>query len=396
MRLFEPTSSIEKVESDLQKRWESWLRMEKSRRLAWAIFVRSSSCAVEQILTCIQAFDASSTSYHNARSLLSMTEVQMDLPCSSDHWEAESTYAWAALHPWTHLLPVTMSFRDTVNKLFDHTGSALEKVKDEYHRSLLVTCLARTCWDMRETMYEPGAHLPSVRQDTNANIKATISILNQFASPLKSSTRVSTPREFEALVHRMYIIRGGDFLTTDEAIDYMYLIWEKRSRARQAQEHLMQWALRHPEKVRMAAYVGAQLLSIARQFPYNHPREPYQVFHGGLVLWIMAGLLLALPSAKTAQVRSDNPGPRPNKPLVCQLDWLGADDAPEGQALREWIDHGGDYIVRMHGVPHLMSERGPQQVLDQTVSLLRRMPVWGISQPFLNTVLRVLHSDEDS
>ncbi|KAH8891122.1 hypothetical protein GQ53DRAFT_649314 [Thozetella sp. PMI_491] len=375
INLFDEHKSNIRDGEDLQAQWDAWLRVEKSRRLAWVIYAYSSS-----------------TYFHNSRSLLSMLELRMDLPCSVEHWEAETPQAWAALHPWTDKIPHPLAFRPIMASLFDNADSTIERLKDVYHRGLLLAMLARTFWDAREASYEPGDAAFHTTTSTTQRMSEILTIMDKFSRPLTLAT-VYPPREPESLAQRMYLVRTTRTPNADDPVDYMHLVWTRGPRAQEAKDHLERWAQQYPDKVRLSAYLGAQLLSIARQYPYNHPREPYHVFHGGFILWTMASLLI-LPSmtgsmagAPSTSLRSDS------EPKVCCLDWLGGNDTAEAQAIRDWIEHGGNYAVKLHGISDVLSEKGLRQILEQTAETLGRMPVWGIAQNFLNAVLRVLHDE---
>lgn len=315
----------------------------------------------------------------------------MDLPSDSEHWHADSAQAWAALHPWTSSMPSHLPFKSTVDSLFDGTSSALVKVADEFHRFIMVTTLARTYWDLRESAYEPGAPYLPTRAVHSQSIDILMSCMNQFFRPLKSGNKQALYPSLGLIVQQMYLIRTSFVLASDDIADYMHLVWARGPRSKEAQEHLEQWAIQHPKKVRLNVYLAAQALSVVRQCPFNNPREPYYAFHSGFILWSMVSVL-----------RSTQRDPRTwstieassTRRRVCQLDWLGPEDASELQTINDWIECGGEHVLRMYGVPEVDTEQGMQQVLQQTADILKRMPVWGIAQNFLNAILRVLHKED--
>ncbi|KAF1953347.1 hypothetical protein CC80DRAFT_420478 [Byssothecium circinans] len=372
LKLFDHRSSLEDegAEMDVGSRWEAWIRAEKARRLAWAI------CTL----------DASSTYFHNARSLLSMNELKMDLPCSTAHWQAETAQAWAALHPWTHL-PPTKSLRSLLESLSISSPKSAE-ITDACHSHIAAIILARSIWDLRESALEPSAlFFPNDNADLRLQrMQAILSTLQRLTSPLVPSANDLIGQDFASLVQRTYIVHSGGILTAEDAVDHMHIVWAKLgTRSQQAREHLLRWASRCPAQVRTTAHKAAQILSVARRYPYNHPNEPYHVFHSGFILWTMLGLLTELPSSI--------PPPGSNhRRIPCRLDWHGAHDTPEALAVNDWVEHGGyGYIVGMDGAPDLVSEMGMRQVLELAADTLKRMRVWGIAQIFLNAVLRALH-----
>lgn len=58
-----------------------------------------------------------------------------------------------------------------------------------------------------------------------------------------------------------------------------------------AERRLRAWANADPVQPRRMARLGAQLLAISRFYPYNMPREPYNAFRAGLLLWTMVPLI---------------------------------------------------------------------------------------------------------
>lgn len=302
----------------------------------------------------------------------------MELPCSSDRWEAESHQAWAALHPWTDFGPRNISFKATMERLFENGSVTLTEIIDDGHRTILMTMLARAIYDARESGYEayPSPH-------ATPTVERLLAIMEQFDRPVEPSSYILSPYALNAVIQQLHIRWGAYILATDNVCDYLHYIWAGAPRADEAQKVLIQWAQRDPAKVRRTALAAGRLFSIIRQYPCNHPWESYHTFHSAMFLWSVAGLFLSeSPSA------SVHPSSRRT---VCQLDWLGGDDSPEGLAIHEWVQNGGNHILRMHGVPDLVSSEGMQQLLQELANELRRKPVWGIAQNFLNAVLRILH-----
>jgi hypothetical protein len=156
---------------------------------------------------------------------------------------------------------------------------------------------------------------------------------------------------------------------------------------------LRQWADADPAQPRNMARIGAQLLAICRLYPFNMPREPYDAFRAGLLLWTMVPLIRASmvqPMPNDRQAWQDTrTGPRSIR--VCHLDWLGPEDTPEAQTIRDWIEHGGDgFVLRIHGIADICTERGSRQILQSTSDVLRTMQVWGASEAYRDIVVRAL------
>lgn len=371
----------------------------------------------------------------------------MGLPCSREHWEAGSAQAWAALHPWTTSVPPSVSFRDTLNRLFekernlsqhragsDQDGngstdtskrSALDMLPDEFHRMLVATTLVRSVWDLRESLNEPA--MTSVGPFAYAvfpkNMDAVLSVLDSLTTnalePAAASMRPGyngrgvaplTEREFKGLVLRARVSLIAQIIAADGVTDHLSLACANRRTASEATEQrLLAWGLADPTQPRKLVYVGARLLAISRLYPYHYPREPFDALQGGMLMWTMLRLLrkiscdsnfslsaaASVPEiptpASTVAGSVQNQGPL----RICQLDWLGNDDAMEAQATREWIRRGGDeFVLRMHGVSDLGTIEGEKQVLWETADVLRGLRVWGVSKTYLDIVTRALQSQD--
>lgn len=368
-----------------------------------------------------QIFDASATYYRNCRPHLSLVEVKMGLPCSTEHWEAGSAQAWAALHPWTASAPSSLSFRDTINQLFEEDRSssdnstgvggaasisrqtALEKIPDEFHRMLVSTTLVRTVWDLREYLNEPALSSvgPLGYSVFPKSMDAVLSVLDSLTTsalaPAAASMRRGsrehrtsprTERELRGLVLRARISLIAQIIAADGITDHLSQAWSRQRTASEATEQrLIAWARADPVQPRKLVYVGARLLAISRLYPYNYPREPFDALQGGMLVWSMLRLLRKISGQPRQQIQTP--------PRLCQLDWLGHENAPEIQATRDWIEKGGEgYILRMHGVSDLGTPEGENQVMWETADVLRGMQVWGVAKSYLEMVTRALHSGD--
>lgn len=379
----------------------------------------------------------------------------MGLPCSTEHWEAGSAQAWAALHPWTTSVPPSVSFRDTINSLFEdersfnelntesghHGGdatnasrqSALGKIPDEFHRMLVATTLVRTVWDLRESLNEPALASagPLAYSVFPKSMGAVLSVLDNLTTNalVPAAARMHqgysgrglatyTEREFKGLVLRARVSLIAQIIAADGVTDHLSVTWSRQPNGRTASEaaeqRLLAWARADPMQPRKLVYVGARLLAISRLYPYHYPREPFDALQGGMLVWTMLRLLrkmscdpdlslsaasgalgMATPSSKIGDSAPFRQQQHLVTPRICQLDWLGRDDALEIQATREWIRQGGDgFVLRMHGVSDLSTIEGEKQVLWETAEVLRGMRVWGVSETYLDMIHRALQSGD--
>ena len=75
-----------------------------------------------------------------------MSELQMNLPCSTAHWQAETAQAWVALHPWAES-PPTKSLRSQL-ETFSLPNSQPKETPDAYHGHIAAIMLTRSMWDL--------------------------------------------------------------------------------------------------------------------------------------------------------------------------------------------------------------------------------------------------------
>ncbi|KAM3440818.1 hypothetical protein MY4824_001945 [Beauveria thailandica] len=419
--------------SSVQEQWLSWIQAERLRRLAWSIYI----------------FDASATYYRNCRPNISLVEMKVDLPASTSHWEAESSRAWASLQPWTSGAPPrNASFRETLERLVArHSSSSQEsdatqslspdssisaarpgmgrnaEDNDEFHLILMTTTLLRTVWDYRDCvlslqgpapMPELFTHsVPAKDMDTALYLLTTLATTgpleaaasaagaecsNGGAQSFNGLSGLNEERQFHGLVHRTRISLVAQIVAADQISNHLDAEWRRGAASGDqnvrevAAERLRAWGEAHPVETRRMARIGAQLLSISRLYPYHMPREPYDAFRAGLLLWTMAPLIRAATPVASSQA---SPARVATHRRVCQLDWLGDQNSPEGACLQEWIDHGGDhFVLRMHEIPDICTRQGSRQILLSTSKVLQKLHVWGASDVYRDIVLRALREDE--
>ena len=319
----------------------------------------------------------------------------MDLPCRIELWEAESPQAWTDLHAGTSGNPPNKPLGESIDSVFEDHGPVLDAFPDHYQRSLLLMVLIRMLWSYREANFEPGARFLPTYAPILETRNFLISRLASFFFPLvKPSGHEASQRMMASQVHEMYLLRYGMIVGNNDLNNYMHLVWAMGPRAKKAWDHIVQWATWHPQKVRECAYASAQALNLARSYRYNHPQEPYNAFHGGLIFWTMARLLKLLQSPRGWENPARPATQTPRHP-ACHLDFLGSTESVEARVIQDWIRRGeGPSILTFHGVPDLLDEKGLKRILELTAEVLQGMQVWGIAQSFLSAVVRIIQAEE--
>ena len=377
--------------------------------------------------------------------------MKIDLPCSRDHWEAESAYTWASLQPWAHGdPPLSPSFRETLRRLFKNAGTpsttafdtqlpAHVKITDDFHRTLMSTTMLRMVWDLRESscgpnmpvslgisLSEPAYHqemdllLYILRQLTTSALHdaAASTILQESGGVDKNTgpdhTHSLADQDFRGLVLRARISLVAQIIATDRISDHLDTEWGSGRTADMSMVHevaernLQSWAIIHASEPRRMAHVGAQLLAISRLYPCHLPREPYDTCRAGLLLWTMVPFIRSAEALSLSERESilhnrqwrrqqgtDQSQPERGR-RVCQLDWLGSDEAPEAQTIRDWIDHGDDsFVLRIHGIPDICTSQGRRRILEHTSDLLRKQHVWGSSDTYRDIVMQALREGSE-
>ncbi|KAI8941338.1 hypothetical protein NX059_002564 [Plenodomus lindquistii] len=301
--------------------------------------------------------------------------MTINLPCSTQHWEAQSAHAWASLHPWATSCPPTGTLREAIHDALHGTEKGFSNLPDEKHRFLVVLGLARTLWSLQD------AHFSSLLEPHNDGFESALCTQQQerllaaidtlhHSDSLRSqpSTRSQLLQSVyrAQLTHISHLFGAGDLFT------FLYPYLRRNHESAAAVRRMYKWAERDPQRVRRVAYHSAQLLALLREAPGNLPSEPFVVFHAGVVLSMMSGLLPPCPGASHM--------------TSLQIDHSAGDEGQAGSA-QAWIEHGVGFAILVHGVCDFGGEMGREQVLDQTAWLLGGMNVWPIAKKFAAMVV---------
>jgi hypothetical protein len=303
----------------------------------------------------------------------------MDLPCSPDHWAADSPQAWASLTPWTTALPRGPSLRQYVRSLKTPSDHPADESPDQHRRLITVYLLLRNMYSLSELHTNPISSLGQSFNELQQCRLNVLSTLRQLVEPLSNHAVSQTLTEFADLVHNNQIIHMAIVYGLGLMSTWLYSLLRMDTRAA-AKGRLKQWSMEEPARVRQVVYHCAQTLSIVRVHPYNLHFEAFNAFHAGLILWSMIDLLPA------GQDGSPTRG-------VC-VDQLHGEDPAADAEVSEWIHRGEPRTISLHSIPDLQGTGSRRQVLDQTARILRRMRVPGLAKCFLNVVLDMLRHEE--
>lgn len=368
---------------DVTHRWKQFIQAETFRRIGWAVYVSRSRRFTCKADLC-KSFDATSAGMRDNRPFVSLNEVKLHLPSSSDLWNAETASAWSALQPWTDSSSTpTDKFESTLAKVLSQPDNALSIINDDYQRVMVLKTLLRMMWSYKEQTTQPAARFtPSFDGLVEAKLELSRIIDNFLFSP--ALEQLTTQDSFALRMHQFYDIQLSHILAADDVWDHLHFIWRPHPRGAEARVYIEKWMQQKPHTCRSFIRANAQLLNAIRLWPDNHPQEAYNVFHAGMALWVMSLLGTNLPMYSAFQ--GDQ---------TCSLDWFGSLNGVEGHRLRDWVETGAlHYLVRIHGVPSFFHPDGPKQVLQQTADVLRTMHVWPVARTFMNATLRTLKAKE--
>lgn len=324
------------------------------------------------------------------RPFVSLNEIRMDLPCSRSRWEAQTSQAWAALHPWADSAPKTDALDYSLSSFLQNAPGAMDTYTDEYQRFLILTTLTRMIWSNKEATTQPGARHLTPYAALLQGRQDLLQVIDHFSFAPSAMCTKTTPEQFAGRIQQLSLVQLSHIMTADDLWDHLHLIWRRHAHRTLAQDHVSRWMQQNPKAARQFTLANARLLNIIRLYPDNHPQEAYNVFHAGMAVWVMSSLNLLNGAIQSSTCQSSFK----DRSLV-HLDWMGPADSNEDATLKQWTENGGDsYGVRMHGVPDVFAPEGPPQILRQTAEVLDRMSVWGVAHTLRNATLRVLHADD--
>ncbi|KAJ4194438.1 hypothetical protein NW759_016533 [Fusarium solani] len=354
----------------LEESWREWIRRERLRRLGWAVYELDSAVAY----------------LHNGRHHLNIADATMILPSSMDDWDAESAYAWSTLQPWnTPLASTGLRIRPLLRSLLEEDGCPADIVSNERHWLILVMALGRIMWSLNDASVCPIDQ--AARNSVASTRDRTLRILDGFTQYPTALRNTDTKRKVARAVHATHLVHMTHVYGTGDLMALFFpflrhVLQRRTAEGARIKSQLNQWAAKNPQKVRAVAYHCAQVLALVRQFPENSCIEPFNVFHSGLLLMVMAQLM---PPTRADQ----------NQGQSLRIDHLGTPDDPVCKSISNWVENGGAEVICVHGVPVLCSRQGSRHLLDETVESLQRIKVWGISQNLFHMLLKISDDNLD-
>ena len=358
MGLFRKRNPIVPKDDSLQSRWNAWIEDERFRRLGWAIY----------------GADCATTYLYNRGPYVSVGEIDMDMQSSTEYWEAESPQSWAALHPWTEAAPKSLTFKHVVQRFLTHEGDLqAASTNEEHHRLPIILTLMRMIWSLKEHGDNPLSELMLDKSFQDGQRERLLGALDHMADFGAVTCPLHSWKSRLGLVHRLRTINMAHLISAGNLMDWMYATVRKGRNAVEAKTHISRWARCHPQRAREVTFRSAQILALIRTYPYNLATEPFDLFHAGVALSLLAPNLQQRDGSSPAR-------------QVIRLDYLGGDKEPEMVAIRAWTQYGHCAHLQLSGILDLSVATGPREVLEHTAELLRRMRIWGIAQNFLKVI----------
>ncbi|KIW48944.1 uncharacterized protein PV06_01500 [Exophiala oligosperma] len=366
MGLFANQPWFDNLQKPLEERWRSWAAQEARTRLAWAVF----------------EFDMTGGHMHNTAPCLSLADVQLNLPCSIDHWTASSPQACAALTPWSASFPQGPSLHKVLLDI--KTPHANLDVDDEptdrHHKLIIAFHLVRDLYSISQLCGSPISSLTQGTVDFEKSRSNLLSTLESQLEPLSIQSMFKGPSELAILMHRTLLTRTAMVFGMGLVPTWLYSLLCEETSA-QARGKLRAWTLDDPSRARRVMYQCAQILTAVRTFPCNLHYEPYSVFHAGLTIW---SLIDILPGENIA-----------GETRHLQIDRIQGDDREIDALIDDWIQNKTPAAVGIHEIPDLWGFESRRQLLYQISQMLRRMRAFGLARSFLNVILGLLKSSKN-
>ncbi|KAI1634876.1 fungal-specific transcription factor domain-containing protein [Biscogniauxia mediterranea] len=342
--------------------WKIWVTEERRRRLGWAIY----------------EFDALIALFYNCRPYLKVEDVDLALPCLVDHWEADSAYAWEALRPLDRASS-NLRLGPVIMALLEGTDNGVYTTSNDHHRLLIILTLGRMLLSLQEMRSSPTfSFLQTGAIDAG---KRLISVIQRFERDPVFLSRNLTRKEVARAVHEIHVTHTAYLYSAGDLVDLFFpllhtVLLRQTAEGKDVISRLFQWQEEDPGRARNVAYHCAQVLALARQFPENLTSEPFQIFRAGVLLMAMARLMNTAGEEQYCRAG-------------LRIDHLGGPGDPTVARITQWLLNGGEEVIGVHGVPVLCCRTGWRQILDESVELLRRIRVWGISQCLAHMLLKI-------
>ncbi|KAH8798541.1 hypothetical protein F5884DRAFT_142265 [Xylogone sp. PMI_703] len=405
--LFQRPSTCDPPDGSLELRWAGWIARELRCRLAWEIF----------------EFDASEATISNKRPFISLFIIQIDCPCSSTFWEAETAQSWAALCPLPGSAPGVF-FPVILNNMFH--GSISEVVQRSaylQHQRILVHTLSRMIWQLKEMQSNFPIYKPRQPSFIEGELRLGVRMLDRFGTmnPLCGSDwlKVSLDQNTGPIASQTFqVIHVARIHITPGLVDSIYQLLKNRGADFEKAVQFYRCHLRQESEMRRVAFHCAQVLAVCRRYPSGAPCEPFNVFHAGLALWLVMHLLYedflshggfegrchssqnrsttptTLRFSQARQLRLDGNFVANGSNREIQNDmlhqWLWSERVLPSRTATQTDDSTLVLIPSIHGISDLSSAQGLRQILVQTADILENMPVWSIAIKLRELIIRLL------
>lgn len=345
----------------LEEKWKSYIQTESSRRLGWAIFQYDASCAY----------------LHNSRPFLNFTDINLNLPGSNEHWEAENAEAWANLHPWSGEFPPTSPLRPKLGSFFDGSPDPVAGFEDEEHLFITVLMLLRMLFTIKEIRSFPLDDL-AIPIMYEGGRQTLLHAIDKMIVPVVAMTDRYTNPELDRLVYRVLLVHVAHIYGASDLMNWLFPYLRNDTEKDDIKHRMRKWANEDLVRARDVTYHSAQILGLVRYYPSQKPLQSFLIFHAGVVLSCMSFLL---PEGRSPRQASSIP-----------LDNLGT-NAMESSQQKQWVDNGTNVNLSLIGVPSLCCTTGRQQILDQTAAMLKQQKTWGIADSLAKVVISLSSRD---
>jgi hypothetical protein len=345
------------------------------------------------------------------------------MPCNSAFWEAETAQSWSALCPLIGSPLPGSFFPVAVNNMFQaYVAERLERSAHLRHQRILVHTLSRMMWQLKEMQSSFQIYEPRQPAFFEGEFRLSVMMLDRLVAvnplcssdwlkaSLDSSTSPMASQTLQAIhLAHLHIVPG--------LVDSVYQLLKNHCADFDKAVQICYRHLRWQSEARRVAFHCAQVLSLCRRYPSGATCEPFNVFHAGLTLWLVAPLLrgdsspsgdlerqphtsqhrtssMELHFSQSRQLRLDGnydvEGPNSDSQRDLLHQWLASGEPLSSGEAIQMSSPTLTIIPSINGIANLSSAQALRQILVQTADMLENMQIWGIARKLRELVIKLL------
>jgi hypothetical protein len=315
---------------------------------------------------------------------ISVSELELELPCSESLWAASSSSYWRSLFVQEHSLRgKSGSLWDTILKLTntDHgnlvtmqqvlaqlrIGNRVTLFSSDFARLVIIFALYRTAKSMQDM--KKNAFLSKVLEEQpffkdsfNESMSAIQSLgLTNSSSRSKLSDSVTC--------HTYYILMLLN--TPSQALLNYAHSWNRKQEQPNVRETISEWITEQNGCIsrRAVSYAGL-LLGKATELRFQAPSTPIMIAMSILIIWAYSHMI---------ETESPERNPRVTVKTNKRGYLVRLDDGELDQQRQAWIHGDMTFYAHLKDVGNVCSEGAASRIIDVGLKALRDLGGWGFS-----------------